>query len=95
MITFLDDVPGLDDRLQKVIRAEHLPRLRRNKSYDLRPLIETIIPLSQNAEGKDMLRVRLAARDAATGRPEELLDELEINFVATHVHREKLILIGD
>jgi radical SAM-linked protein len=95
MITFLDDVPGLDDRLQKVIRAEHLPRLRRNKSYDLRPLIETVIPLSQNAEGKDMLRVQLAARDAATGRPEELLDELEINFVATHVHREKLILISD
>jgi radical SAM-linked protein len=92
LITFLDDVPDLDDRLQKVISAEHLPRLRRNKSYDLRPLIEDITPLSQNAEGKDELRVQLAAREAATGRPEELLDELGIKFEATRVHREKLIL---
>ena len=44
MITFLDDIPDLADRLQKVISAEHLPRLRRNKSYDLRPLIEEISP---------------------------------------------------
>jgi hypothetical protein len=34
----------------------------------------------------------LAAREAATGRPEELLDELGIEFSSTHVHREKLVL---
>jgi radical SAM-linked protein len=95
VITFLDDIPDLDDRLQKVIRAEHLPRLRRNKSYDLRPLIEDANLLSQNDDGKHRLRVQLAAREAATGRPEELLDELDIKFEATYVHREKLLLIGD
>jgi radical SAM-linked protein len=92
LITILDDIPDLKDRLQKVIHAEHLPRQRRNKSYDLRPLIEGANLTSKNSEGKDELHVQLAAREAATGRPEELLDELGIKFEATRVHREKLIL---
>jgi radical SAM-linked protein len=92
LITFLDDVPDLEARLQKVIHCEHLPRQRRNKSYDLRPLIEAVTPVAKNAEGKDELRVQLAAREAATGRPEELLDELGIKFETTRIHREKLIL---
>ena len=94
VITFLDDFPELDGRLQGISHAEHLPRVRRNKSYDLRPLIEdmTIIP-DKNA-GKDALRIQLAAREAATGRPEELLDELGIKFEDTRIHREKLILLS-
>jgi radical SAM-linked protein len=94
LITFLDNIPDLDDRLQRVTSAEQLPRMRRNKSYDLRPLIEDINLLSQNDGGKSRLRVHLAAREGATGRPEELLDELDIKFEDTRVHREKLILIS-
>jgi radical SAM-linked protein len=90
VITFLDEVPDLADRVQKVITAEHLPRLRRNKSYDLRPLIEEL-SLQPTYEGNSTLRVQLAAREAATGRPEELLDELGIQFEATHIKRERLI----
>lgn len=92
VITMLDDVPDLADRLQKVLQAQHLPRQRRDKSYDLRPLIEDATPPSQNTAGKAEFRLQLAAREAATGRPEELLDELGIKFEATHVHREKLII---
>ena len=92
LITFFDAIPDLDDRLHKLILAEHLPRQRRNKPYDLRPLIENAGASYQNASGKDELRVQLAAREAATGRPEELLDELGIKFEATHVHREQLII---
>jgi radical SAM-linked protein len=95
MITFLDDIPDLDDRLQRIISADHLPRLRRNKSYDLRTLIEGITLLPKNEVGNCSIRVQLAAREAATGRPEELLDELGIKFEATHVHREKLILASN
>jgi radical SAM-linked protein len=92
LITFLDEIPDLEARFRKVIRAEQLPRKRRNKPYDLRPLIEAASPPSQNAAGKAELRVQLAAREAATGRPEELLDELGIKFEATLIHREKLII---
>jgi len=94
MITLLDEVPGLAARVQKVITAENLPRLRRNKSYDLRPLIEEL-NLQPTHEGKSTLRVQLAAREAATGRPEELLEELGVQYEATHVNREKLIFITD
>ncbi len=95
LITFLDEVSDLEDRLHRVITAEHLLRSRRNKSYDLRPLIEDIGLLYKDNEEKTVLIVQLAARDAATGRPEELLDELGIKFENTRVHRKKLILIND
>lgn len=92
MITFLDKISDLPERLQRTITAEHLPRLRRNKPYDLRPLIEQLTQVPQNAGGNYGVRVQLAAREAATGRPEELLEEMGVKFEATHVHREKLIL---
>ncbi|OGO11636.1 MAG: hypothetical protein A2Y53_05310 [Chloroflexi bacterium RBG_16_47_49] len=90
-ITFLDDIPDLDERLQRINSADHLPRQRRDKSYDLRPLIEEILPVPTFKGGNQQLRLQLAAREAATGRPEELLDEIGIKFEATRVHREELI----
>jgi radical SAM-linked protein len=94
-ISFLDDIPDLSDRLQRVISAEHLPRLRRNKPYDLRPLIEDAVLIPGNNGGKRQLRVQLSARDSATGRPEELLAEMNVSFQDTHVHREILKLSRD
>jgi radical SAM-linked protein len=91
IITFLDKIPDLDERLHRMISAEHLPRQRRSKPYDLRPLIEALSTLSRDEFGQDIIRVQLAAREAATGRPEELLDELGIKFETTRVHREELL----
>jgi len=90
-ITFLDDIPDLDERLQRINSADHLPRQRRDKSYDLRPLIEEMVPVPAFTGENQQLRLQLAAREAATGRPEELLDEIGIKFEATRVHREELI----
>jgi radical SAM-linked protein len=95
VISFLDGIPDLNDRLERMISAEHLPRVRRNKPYDLRPLIEDAILESQDNAGRVILRVQLAARDGATGRPEELLAEMGIKFQDTHVHREILKLSRD
>jgi radical SAM-linked protein len=95
VISFLDDIPDLPDRIQRIISAEHLPRLRRNKPYDLRPLIEDIALISQDYSGRIVLRAQLAARDGATGRPEELLAELGIKFQDTRVHRDSLKLNRD
>jgi radical SAM-linked protein len=93
VITFLDDIPDAADRLQRIISSESLPRLRRNKSYDLRPLIEDLHLLPPDESGNLRLRVQLAARESATGRPEELLDEIGIKFASTRVHREDLRLV--
>jgi radical SAM-linked protein len=91
VITFLDDIPDLDERLQRVISSEQIPRKRREKSYDLRPLIEELTFIQPKKGDKRILSIQLAARESATGRPEELLDEMGINFETTRIHREKFI----
>jgi radical SAM-linked protein len=91
LITLLDDVPDLEERLHRIISAEQIPRIRRHKSYDLRSLIEQLDLLPPDDFGRRRVRVQLAARESATGRPEELLDELGIKFASTLVQREKLI----
>ncbi len=95
VITFLDEVSDLAERLQRLGEAEHLFRTRHHKSYDLRPLIESL-DLDPPLPGQQsQLRVKMATREGATGRPEELLDELGIPFANTHVHREMLILTAN
>ena len=42
-----------------------------------------------------MVFMRLAAREGATGRPEEVLDALGIPFEATRIERTRLILKTD
>jgi radical SAM-linked protein len=91
VITFLDNIPDLCDRLLRIESAEHLLRKRRDKTYDLRPLIEQMACLPISEDGNQKLRIRLSARESATGRPEELLDEMGIKFEATRVHREMII----
>jgi radical SAM-linked protein len=94
-IYFLDDIPDLDERLHRLMAAEHLPRVRRNKPYDLRPLIEDAVLVSQDDIDRLKLHVELAARDGATGRPEEMLAEMGVSFQDTHIHREALKLSRD
>ena len=90
VITFLDDIPDLDERLQRITSSEHLPRLRRNKSYDLRALIEEMAFIPLHEGGNRKLRIQVSARESATGRPEELLNEMGIEFETTRIHREKI-----
>lgn len=80
------DRSELERKIQSVIESESLPRERRGKMYDLRPLIEDLHILP---DGK--IFMRLAAREGATGRPEEVLDALDIRFEETRIERTQLI----
>lgn len=82
----------LTRRLHAVTQAASLPRTRRNKPYDLRPLIEDLRQIEPDAHGQPRLFMRLAAREAATGRPEEVLDALSIPFESTYIERTALII---
>lgn len=91
-VTLLDKLPDLNERLAKLLAATTIPRVRRGKSYDLRPLIEAILLIPNETDGLKSLQMRLAAREAATGRPEEVLAELGVGIEAVRVHRVKLTM---
>jgi radical SAM-linked protein len=80
---------NLMQRSKELLAQSALPRERRGKAYDLRPLIEQLIVLSENK-----IFMRLTARAAATGRPEEVVDALGIAPENTLVERVNLIFQG-
>ena len=92
--TLLDplDPTDLAERITTLLNTPTLPRQRRGKPYDLRPLIEILQlqPLADTAA--PVLFMRLSARDGATGRPEEVLDCLGIPFETTRIERTRLVL---
>jgi radical SAM-linked protein len=87
-VTLTETVGGseLQQRVDSILESKSIPRERRGKTYDLRPLIEE---LSLAADAK--IYMRLAAREGATGRPEEVLDILGIPFEETRIERMGLL----
>ena len=80
----------LQARCQNILNEITIQRERRGKKYDLRPLIEM---LNLSLEDQDpILTMKLSARAGATGRPEEVLDQLNIPLNKTRITREKTIL---
>ena len=94
-ITLLEPVPQLDQELQALYEASSLPRQRRGKEYDLRPLIEIINRLPDDQGGLPKLYTRLTAQEGATGRPEEVLAELGISVEKARVRRTGLIFLPE
>ncbi|MDX9991075.1 MAG: TIGR03936 family radical SAM-associated protein [Anaerolineales bacterium] len=82
------DADALSLRLAALLEADSLLRERRGKTYDLRPLIESLAFCACPAPA---LQMRLTAREGATGRPEEVLAALEIPIEDTRIERTKLI----
>ena len=79
------DPSELKRRIESALATESILRERRGKKYDLRPLIQSIEVLN------DTIVMKLAAREGATGRPEEVLDVLGIAFEETRIERTRLI----
>lgn len=94
------DRSELGQRIDSVMAAQSIIRARRGKTYDLRPLIEELAlipsPIVEESNLVDIkgygtrVFMRLAAREGATGRPEEVLDTLGIAFDGTRVERTQL-----
>ena len=103
-VTLTGTIDGseLKRKVDFVLESESIIRERRGKKYDLRPLIESLTsdPSSTRAERsvsgdeagrEEKILMRLAAREGATGRPEEVLDMLGIAFEETRIERTRLI----
>jgi len=110
-VTLLDplDEADLSKRLIALLESPSIMRERRGKQYDLRPLIEELEltnpllslrgalppPLLAGEEGGVRIHMRLAAREGATGRPEEVLAALDIPSDIARVERTRLISKAD
>lgn len=96
-VTLLDEIPEtlLDEKLATIMNAESILRPKRKKkrkrftstpqTYDLRPLI---LDLQKHGEG--ILYMHLTAKESATGRPDEVLNEMSIPVEAARVERKAL-----
>jgi radical SAM-linked protein len=99
-VTLLEpiDRSELERKIDSALEPKAMPRERRGKIYDLRPLIEDLSltprlrPAIPEGEGQGVrIFMRLAARAGATGRPEEVLDVLGVPFETTRIERTHLI----
>ena len=86
-----DHIPSENDltsRIDHFMANETLERERRGKKYDLRPLVES---LSYESKTIPTLAMRLSSLPGATGRPEEVLEELGIDPFQVDIERTALI----
>lgn len=94
------DLPAsinLDETRRKVetlMAAESLPRERRGKPYDLRPLIHQM-KVETGENGAGVITMTLQAREGATGRADEVLAALELDPGSAALTRVKLLLKPD
>ncbi len=78
-------------RIDALMAQATVLRQRRGKSYDLRPLIEEMRLEASGSDGPTHLHLRLAAREGATGRPDEVLEALGIPLEGAQIERTNLI----
>ncbi len=92
-----EDQAALSAAVEHLLAQESLPlprrgRRHRGKSYDLRPLIHTLEVGPALSSPWMALRMRLAARPGATGRPDEVLKALGWDDAPRSCTRTRLIL---
>ena len=95
-----EDRTALSAAVDQLLAEDSLPlprrgRRHRGKSYDLRPLIQTLEVSPAPAAAWAELRMRLAARPGATGRPDEVLKALGWDDAPRRCTRIRLILKPD
>ena len=92
-VTFYDpqNRQDLQDKVNTLLEQDQIHRTRRKKAYDLRPLILDLTVIDQ-PPGHPGLHMRLLAEPGATGRPDDLLDELGYPNTAYLVKRTRIIL---
>lgn len=94
IVTLLDPTQDLDKRIELINGSTGLHRERRGKEYDLRPLILDLHRMPDDDQGRSRISMKLAAEPGATGRPEEVLIQMDITPEAAKVHRKRLVFRG-
>lgn len=82
----------LSNAIHDLLLIKVLERERRGKTYDLRPLIHELEISSEGMEHPS-IRMKLAAKEGATGRPEEVLLALDLDPSTAKIHRIHLHMV--
>lgn len=85
---------ALQQRIDDLLAAETLIRQRRDKTYDLRPLIEDV-SLTATEDGSTQIAMRLAMMPGKTGRPDEVLTALDLDPLAARICRTEIMLADE
>jgi radical SAM-linked protein len=80
----------LTKKVNQLAASDTIPMTRRNKPYDLRPLIETIGIIEVDEE--PTVRLQLMVREGATGRPDEVVRAIGEDPLKAQIHRRRLLL---
>jgi len=86
------DAGDLERRAESLLAAPSLPRERRSRIYDLRPLIEDLQVHLPPARAGVRIQMRLRSEEGATGRPDEVLDALGVPREEARIERTGLHL---
>ncbi|HUS69784.1 MAG TPA: TIGR03936 family radical SAM-associated protein [Anaerolineae bacterium] len=84
-----EDTHQLEERITSLLGSDQLPRQRRGREYDLRPLLEKVWLETQEV-GHYVLGMRLRAGEQGTGRPDEVLDEMGLANQVKSIVRTRL-----
>lgn len=89
LVTVNESLEGARTRCQALLQQRTIARERRNKSYDLRPLIKRLNVVGAG-NGHILLWMHLSAGEAGTGRPDEVLAALGWEDAPHRCHRRLL-----
>lgn len=84
-----EDTSQLEGRITSLLGSDQLPRQRRGREYDLRPLVDELWLETQEV-GHYVLGMRLRVGEQGTGRPDEVLDELGLADQVKSITRTRL-----
>jgi radical SAM-linked protein len=89
-ISGIEEAEHIEARLKSLLDSDRLPRERRGKEYDLRPLIEDLW-LEAGDEGQYIVGMRLLAGPQGAGRPDEVLRQLGLADGVQGITRTRIL----
>jgi radical SAM-linked protein len=87
------EIEVLPERVRQFLAATEVMRDRRDKVYNLRPLVQTLSIEPAPADRAVVIRSRLQADPEGTGRPDELAAALGLDPAAVKIKRTKLLFL--
>ena len=86
------DLEKLYLNISNFLEKDKVIRCRRNKEYDLRPMVKELKLLDVDSEQNPRIRMLLTVGQNATGRADEVIEELGIPIENVLIERTSLLL---